>query len=205
MITLNGVVIFKMFLLNVLNEMYIQKKLSPQVQNTNIDINYKFAWIKNCANIINHNIAAVLDLFDFCILLFQKFSHCHRQIFINKRLKAQAFNYCTTDDLKSGFSRKKFIKFIKHVIKYHENDRLLAFSNEIIDLMQKVENIQRSACEENLIIKFKDVQQFVNIFSYLKLQFKFNDETIAKNTSSYTYVYASCTSENILNYTVTQK
>lgn len=195
MISLSGAVLFKLYMLSTLHELYTQSTVVPELQNSQLNTMYKCEWINNCSQIFQStNVSIVLEIVEFCLLLIQKFSPSHRQIFNNnKNFKAQAFNYNTRDDLITGFSIRTFLKFLRRMgSRDSNNKRLKRLRDEIIDLLRRVEYIQQETAScKNLMIQFRDYKQYRNLFEHLSVQYKFVDDDNISSTLVYIVVDAA--------------
>lgn len=203
--------LFKLFALSALHELFTQKHLSIQLRNGRIDTYYQFSWINGCSKIVSESkIATVLELVDFCIVLFKKFSPCHRRIFRNKQIYAQAFNYSLDDDEESGFSIKRFLHFVKTMdMGYEESNKFHRFRSELLKLLQHVDLIRTKTGDKGGIIQYKDYKSYRLMFEYLSEQYSFEDvlaplSSSSSSSSSSLLIYAVIKSPvNTLEYTMT--
>lgn len=204
MLSINGIFLYKLFALSVLHDLFEQKHLSTQITNSSINKYFQLIWINSCGKIIKHKrLTVAMELVDFLILIFKKFSPCHRRVFINKHLNPQVFTYNVNDDENTGFSIKQFLKFLQNTTIYYESNNIKALRNEILKLLQHVDYIQTKTCKKTTIIQFKDYKLYRTLFDYLRLQFRLSDVNHIVNTSSI-FIYAIVeTPNNTLKYIVT--
>lgn len=208
MILLNGLFLFELVLLNTLYEFFIQDCLSVELQNSKFDNNYKEHWFKACVNVItSSHVHNVMQLVDFCTLLFDKYPKCRKNIYINDKIKPQIFGYSIEYDKNCGFSRRHFIKVLTTIKSQSRN--INDFINEIIQLLEHIEYIVKekkikNINNNNIIIYFQNYMKYKNLFKYIPIQFEFISPKQLKgyldfdNNNNILFIYAIINKLNIL-------
>lgn len=148
MLIVDGQLLFKLYLLTVLHELFEQRHLSLQVQNGQLDDNYRLLWLEICTRVIKKQLFA-MQLIDFCMTLFRNFSPCHRRLFTDNKFKPQMFAYSLASDKKCGFSVGKFLLFLRHgqPIGY-ESEHVNKLRTELVQLLEPVaaQRYKRGGC-----------------------------------------------------------
>lgn len=175
MLTLNGILLFKMFTLSSLYELYSQKHLSLQIQNATLNNCFQFDWLKVCSNIVN-DINVALELYDFCIMIFDCFTNTRKNIFINK--DPITINYSIQHDNAVGFSTKRFRDFLKTYHTHtHESKHIQALRSELLDLLYHIEITKQNLHDQNVIVHFSCNKKYRNIREHLSVQYEFVNTT----------------------------
>lgn len=204
MFQLDGIFIFKLVILSTLYELYVQKHVSIQLQNSILDKFYKEQWFETCTRVIrNGNINSIMELVDFCMFLFKKFHRCRKRIFKNPAIRTEAFRYMVIVDKQTGFSRKRFIKFLREIEKDYKSDHMKKFINEIIHLLEFIELEIPKLCERNnnVNVNFSDCKKFKNIFEHASVQYEFTD---SNDNDIKTFIHTVFSNkENNLKYQIT--
>lgn len=174
MLSIDGILLFKMFILGSLYELYAQKHLSLQIQSASIDSCYQQQWIHVCTSIVN-NANAALNLYDFCVILFDCFTKCRKSVYKNRDLTT-TINYSLNRDKNNSFSIKRFISFLKNYPTHiYESAHIQTLRQELLDLLHHIEITKQNLCDKDVIIKFPDDRNFRNIREYLTVQYEFID------------------------------
>lgn len=171
MISIDGIFLFKLYALSNVYELFINKHLVLEIQNSKIDTCYKLYWYRMCSVICGGDM--VFELIEFCRDLFESFFFSRKLVFKNKKYSAQVFNYTTIRDNENGFNVKRFINFLNSETKSNNNDLLNCLRKEIVSLLMHVLQIQAQSEKKNLIISFNGYKPFKNIFKYISIQYEY--------------------------------
>ena len=188
MISIDGIFLFKLYALVTTYELFIQKHLVPEIQNSSINTFYKYNLYKACSVIAGGE--TVIELIEFCKNILETFFCSRKLVFRNKKFTAQVFNYTTLRDNESGFKIKKFIQFLgNRAENTNVNASVDCFRQEIINLLENVLQIRAQSKRKNLIITFNDWKVYRNIFKYIAMQYEY----ICNNDNKYNlYAYETC-------------
>ncbi|WBR61491.1 hypothetical protein [Drosophila suzukii associated hytrosavirus 1] len=208
MLLIDGIFLFEVFVSSTLHELFTQKHLSLPLRNSNLDKRYQFKWLKICTFMIPYsngvrNISSILELVDFCILLFVNFAPNRRRVYRNKNLRPRAFGYSVKSDMESGFSTRRFLKILKAMTSINEN--MKALRDDMIDLIEHVEYIrERRMCESGkMIVAFFDWKRFRHLWAYTSIQYEFIQREPDRRTIS---IHANeTTPKKILRYEISTK
>lgn len=206
---IDGILLFQMFALSSLYELFTQKHLSMHVQNSSIGKCWQLQWLIASTRVVT-TITNALELFDFCSLLFNHFTiHYNRRIFKDKRCLScsgggggltKTIYYAIERDKSIGFSRKKFLKFLtKFPINHaYESTRMRVLRVELMRILESVEVTKEniSTCSTNttgVLLKFPNAHRdYYNILDQLTVQYEFTD---IKNPEYKKNIFTVCSDE----------
>ena len=172
-----------MFALAVFRELFVQKHLVVQMQQSRLSPSYQLLWIRECTRVVKST-PDTLKLIDFCTLLCDNFSPSRRRIFKNDQLKAQLFMYSMRRDNCTRFSTTSFLNFLKRfpIDGGYENDAIRILRLELIKLFTHLNAITSSICTTNTssqsianaLIRFDNWRDYRNIFAHLDIRYEFD-------------------------------
>lgn len=193
MFSIDGVFLFKLYALSTLYELFTQKHMTVELQNSTLDAYYKLNWYRNCTIMFRDNVKLNMELVDFCHFLFEKFFPSQKLIFINKNLKPQIFNYATRKDYKNGFRARKFLALLH---RDREQDRggncnhMGKMRSELIDLLERIEYIQSKNKEDRLEITFTNWKEYKTLFDFISTQYECVSRGPQENDNKF-FLYAT--------------
>lgn len=179
MIVIDGMLLFKMYILKMLHELFVQKHLTTQTQNARLDACYQLYIVDTCSH-LSKNTQVVLQLFDFCNLQFEMFAPARHRLYTadqdSEKLVASmsVLGYSLYSDRLMGFRRKIFIQFLRNMSATkigYESEHMTVFRNEMITLLSAIPN---NKCSKTITL---DAAPYRTIMSHLLLQY----ELIAPN------------------------
>lgn len=172
-----------MFALAVFREIFVQKHLVVQMQQSRLSPSYQLLWIEVCTRVVKST-PDTLKLIDFCTLLCENFAPSRRRIFKNDQLKAQLFMYSMRRDNCTRFSATSFLEFLKRfpIDGGYENDAIRILRLELIKLFSHLNAITSSICTTNTssqsianaLIRFDNWRDYRHIFAHLDIRYEFD-------------------------------
>lgn len=168
MYVIDGNLLFQVYVLSVLHELYTQKHLSAQVQYAQLSVAYQQLWLEACTKLSSLP-DMKMEMYDFCSLLFASFSSCRRcRIYKNPKITAQVFAYSVQHDRRRGFSLRQFKHLLQTPMIGHESQHMTEFRHELCKLTQAVLDQRKMPA-----VRFSLWRDYYHLFQQLAVQYEF--------------------------------